>query len=57
MLNRWIVVLSIALTLSGCMTAAERESADDSVCATARDYGICRQNLMSQRRDSAIRSQ
>jgi hypothetical protein len=51
-----ILILMQFLGLSSCMTAADREHADDSLCATARDYGICRQNLMSGRRDSAIRS-
>lgn len=52
------LALSVSvLTLTGCMTAVERERSDDTVCANARDYAICRQNLMSGRRDSAIRSQ
>lgn len=53
---RYLLILSQALLLSGCMTLAEREHSDDALCATARDYSICRQNLMSQRRDAAIRS-
>lgn len=51
------IALACALALSGCLTAQEREARDDSVCATARDYGICRQNLMSRRRDAAILAQ
>lgn len=42
------------LVLSGCSTAAEREARDDRVCVNARDYAICRQNLMSSRRDDAV---
>lgn len=51
-----LVILGTALVLSGCVTAQERENADDALCATARDYSICRQSLMSQRRDAAVRS-
>lgn len=53
----FIVLAWFTLSLGGCTTAAERERSDDTVCANARDYAICRQNLMSERRDSAIRSQ
>jgi hypothetical protein len=48
------LILLIPLALCGCMTAQEREAADDNVCRTARDYRICRENLMSGRRDAAI---
>lgn len=51
-----LALIGLALSLAGCMTAQEREAADDRVCVTARDYAICRQNLMSQRRDQAIRT-
>lgn len=51
---KYLVLLTCALALSGCVTAAEREAADDKLCATARDYAICRQSLMSQRRDAAV---
>jgi hypothetical protein len=53
---RTLTILLLAVTLSGCMTAQEREAADDNVCRTARDYAICRQNLMSGRRDAAVRA-
>jgi hypothetical protein len=53
-----LILCATALALSGCMSASERaiqaEHADDAVCANARDYNICRQNLMSRRRDTAI---
>jgi uncharacterized protein YceK len=52
-----LLIVTATLALSGCMTAAEREAADDSACATARDYNICRQNIMSHRRDLAIMAQ
>ena len=54
--TRLMILLACAAALSGCATAQEREARDDSVCVNARDYGICRQNLMSRRRDSAIYS-
>ena len=53
-MTRLIILLACACALSGCMTAQEAERRDDSVCASARDYAICRQNLMAGRRDSAI---
>jgi hypothetical protein len=52
-----LLLLCAALALTGCMTASEREHADDSVCANARDYSICRQGIMSSRRDAAIMAQ
>lgn len=52
-----ILILLGALALSGCMTTADRERSDDTLCATARDYAICRQTLMSSRRDAAILAQ
>jgi hypothetical protein len=63
--SKIVLILLVPLALAGCMTAQERaasveaaarqaEAADDNVCKTARDYAICRQNLMSQRRNGAI---
>lgn len=52
-----LLLITTLLTLAGCMTLAERERSDDLVCASARDYNICRQNIMSQRRDAAILAQ
>jgi hypothetical protein len=54
---RILLMITATLALAGCMTATEREAADDSACAAARDYNICRQNIMSHRRDLAIMAQ
>lgn len=56
-MKRLLMLVLAMLTLSGCMSAAERERSDDTLCATARDYAICRQTLMSSRRDAAILTQ
>lgn len=51
-----LMLISCCASLAGCMTAEQREAADDNVCRTARDYRICRENLMAERRDHAIRA-
>jgi hypothetical protein len=52
-----LVLIGIVLGLGGCTTATQREARDDASCANARDYAICRQGIMSSRRDAAILAQ